>query len=261
MGRYVEDQETIARTSKNQDLYQDIYSSLPSSNVLVPNNESEIDISKLKELTENREGYRRIKDYQSVLNTPASEDEHEEYDIYEDIDNKIYDINQILEDAKSKRVLTDREKYHNLRNTQYNILSKLDLDEKINEDSEEMVTDFFTKDKTGNDFITALHNELTETKGDAVASNKTSADLFDNLKGEGDTILTEAVKEDKIKTVPSGEDSTFYTNHLSFTKDDFEGLQTLQTTVKKNNRLIKVLITIFTIILIAVIAVLIYTLL
>ena len=262
MERYFTDQEEIARTSKNQDLYQDIYTDLPSSNVTVLNNESEIDISKIKELVQNREGYKRVKDYQTVLNTPSLDEDNEEYDIYEDIDNKIYDINMILEDAKSKRGPSDREKYRSLRNTQYDILSKLNLNEAAEPDPEdEMVTDFFTQDKTMKDFITSLHTEVTGGEEKTLSQTKTSVDLFADLKGSDNTILTEAITEEKAKTVKttSEEDETFYTSHMNFTKEDFEGFQNLQSTVKKNNKLIKVLIAILTVIIIAVAGFVVFT--
>lgn len=258
MERYFTDEEESAvRTRKNQDLYQKIYNDndLTSSNVTVLDNASEIDISKIKELVQNREGYKRVRDYQSVLKTPSMEDEQEEYDIYEDIDNKIYDINMILEDAKSKRGTSEREKYRSLRNTQYDILSKLDLNEvgesENKDDEDEMATDFFTQDKTGKDFITSLH---TEMKGVDEKLVKTSADLFSDLRGSDDTILTEAITEETAKTVTTTtteEDETFYTSHMSFTKEDFEGFQNLQTTVKKNNRLIKILIAILIMLIVA----------
>jgi len=265
MQRYFNDQDEIARTKKNQELYDDIYSNVPSSNVAVLNNESEIDISKIKELSENREGYQRVKQYQSILNTSTLEEDKEEYDIYEDIDNKIYDINMILEDAKSRRAIPEREKYRNLRNTQFDILSKLNLNEESKNEMEndEMVTDFFTQDKVMKQLMTDINDEETEDTTSTEIEGKTSVDLFEDLKGKENTVLTEAISENKDNMTPvkNADDNTFYTNHLNFTKEDFEGFQNLQTTVKKNNKLIKGLITILTIILVAIVVVLAFAML
>ncbi|MDD4298877.1 MAG: hypothetical protein PHS98_04550 [Bacilli bacterium] len=251
MERYFSSHEVISRTKKNKDIYENIYDNLPSSSVAVLDNESEIDISKLEELTESREGYKKIKQYRSIVKNSDIEDDDEEYDIYEDIDNKIYDINMILEDAKSRRKIPEREKYRNLRNTQYNILSKLNLDEEPEED--EMATDFFTQENTINDLVTSITTKVDDNV-------KTSSDLFDNLRGGDNTVLTEPVK-DTGKYESNTYDNDFYTSGLSFTKEDFEGFQNLQTTVKKNNRLIKVLITVLTIVLVAIVAFLAFTLL
>jgi hypothetical protein len=258
MERYLSTQNESARTTKNKNIYDDLYNNnLPSSNVSLLDNESEIDISKINELVQNREGYKRVKEFESVLKPKILENDKEEYDIYEDIDNKIYDINMILEEAKSKRGTSEREKYRNLQNTQYNILSKLDLNENEEPEIDEMVTDFFTKDKAIKELMDDDVKEKTRSE------TKTSVDLFEDLKGNEDTILTEAISENKVNTHTKSteEDSTFYTNHLSFTKEDFEDFQNLQTTVKKNNLLIKVLITILTFVLAAIVIVLIFAIL
>jgi hypothetical protein len=259
MDRYNNDQDQGARTAKNQNLYGDIYSStLSSSNVALLDNESEIDISKIKELVQNREGYKRVKELEPVLQTKTAPLEEEKYDIYEDIDNKIYDINMILEEAKAKRPISDREKYRSLKNTQYNILSNLNLNEEKEED--EMVTDFFTQDKTMKSLATSLDNDKEE-KEKTRSETKTSIDLFEDLKGNNDTILTEPVREDSIAPKKADESSTFYTGYMNFTKEDFEDFQNLQTTVKKNNRLIKVLITTLIVVLVAIIISLVFAIL
>ncbi len=257
MERYVREHDEVKRTKKNQDLYEDIYNNAPSSTVSVLDNESEIDISKIKELIDSREGYNRVKKYQEIIQTKSIEEESEEYDIYEDIDNKIYDINKILEDAKAKREISEREKYRGLRNTQYNILSKLELNEEP--EKEEMATDFFTQDKT----IEKLMKEQEDHNSDDEEDDTTSKDLFDDLKSIGDTVLTEAVDPDKVEKTPKHEEeeSTFYTNRIAFANEDFEGLNNLQTTIKKNNKLIKVLITIVTFIVVAIIVFVTFTLL
>lgn len=257
MERYTNEYDETQRTAKNQDLYEEIYNNnVPSSNVTVLANESEIDISKIKELVENREGYNRLKKYQEIIKTDPILEEDKDYDIYEDIDNKIYDINMILEDAKLKRGVPEREKYRNLRNTQYNILSNLNLKEEVEE--EQMDTEFFTQDKT----FKKLKDE-TEEEQDDDEDDTTSKDLFDDLKGLGNTILTEAINPEQAKEASKEEtdEKEFYTNHLSFTKEDFEGFQNLHTTIKKNNKLIKVLITILTLVIVAVIVFVTFTLL
>lgn len=265
MERYFNSQDEVARTKKNQDLYEDIYTDLPSSSSRVPLNESEIDLSKIKELMANREGYKRVKEYEAIMNTKTIEDDDEEYDIYEDIDNKIYDINMILEEAKSKRVFSEREKYRSLRNTQYDILSKLNLNEEL-DNNDEMVKDFFTKDTEIKKLLTDITKEIPEDNKEdnsQLSQTKSSIDLFADLKGNENTILTKPVTEeesDQQSTVSDKTETSFYTNHLQFTKEDFEGFQNLQSTVKKNNILIKILISILTVVLIAIVAFIVFTL-
>lgn len=254
MERYSNESKEIPRSSKNQDLYENIYTSnVVSSNVTSLENESEIDISKVKELIENRDGYKRLKGYDSIIKTPKVE-VPQNFDSYEDTENKMYDINEMLEKARSNRTVSEREKYRTLRNTQYNILSKLDLSEAIADDK--MDTDFFTKDKTIEKFLTAVQDGVDEKSKNLT---KTALDLFEDLKGEDNTILTEAVNENtRIKPIKK-DDDTFYTSQMNFTKQDFEGFQNLQKSVKKNNRLIKFLVSFLVIVLLVIIFFAIYT--
>lgn len=79
MERYKVNQERTCRTQKNEALYEKIYEkALPSSDVALLDNESEIDISKIKDLVQQREGYKRIKEFESVLLKPNLEENDEE---------------------------------------------------------------------------------------------------------------------------------------------------------------------------------------
>jgi hypothetical protein len=106
--------------------------------------------------------------------------------------------------------------------------------------------------------MTELNEKTTKITNKTRENTKTSLDLFDNLKGNGDTVLTKPIKGDDVK--PQSEE-TFYTNALSFTKDDFEDFQDLQKTVNKNNTLMKFLISILVVVLIIVVLFLVLTIL
>jgi hypothetical protein len=235
----------LKRTQKNDHLYEKLYE-IDSTPVEVEllDNVKEIDISKIKEMIDNREEYKSMQKYRQIVKTEDAETEPT-YDIYEDIENKMYDINNILEKAKSKRD-PENEAGKKLRNTQYNILSKLDLNEAIKEQEEdaeieEMVTDFFTH---SGDLSKIIEKE------DEIEVDK-SGDLFSSLKSNNEnTVLTEPIKNEQIKNKEAKDeaelmkDNSFYTNVHSFVKEDFEELQHLQGVVKKNNKLIKIMITI-----------------
>jgi hypothetical protein len=260
MEKYYSNNNDLERSRKNNKLYEDINDSTPSTSVTLMDNVSEIDISKIKEMLSNREDYQRVKKYQDIVKKDDDEEEKTEYDIYEDIENKIYDINSILEEARSKRETNDeRENRRKLKSTQYNILSKLDLkamDEEDIKEKEEMVSDFFTNDK---DITKLIEKSVVEEKEEA--TEMTTTDLFASLKSTEDTIMTEPIinsdetKDEKIEledTVEEKQADTFYTNVMSFTKEDFEELHNLHTTVKSNNRLIRGLILVLIIIMLAI---------
>lgn len=225
--------ETLERTKKNKDLYNNIYAEelLTTASVKLLDNENVIDINKVKEMVNNREEYQKIKKYNEAMSTDIDEEETvSNYDIYDDIESRIFDINTILENARKQRS-TKPGFEKKLRNTQYDILNKLNLNE-VREDEEEMDNDFFGKDSDVNS-------------------------LFDQLKGSENTVVTKPIKDD-TKDIKSESDTSFYTNVMAFTKDDFDELKDLKKTVRKNNVLIKVLITILVLAILGIAAVIAY---
>ncbi|MGI6329898.1 MAG: hypothetical protein ACOXZR_03505 [Bacilli bacterium] len=239
--RYYKRKDCLVRTEKNDDLYNKIYEeTTPISRIDLLDNVSEIDVDKLKEMIGPIK--KESKEISKSFDLTASLEK--EYDIYEDIENKMYDINSILEKAKEQRGLDEKEKYKKLRNTQFNILSRLELNQEEEQVEGEMVTDFFTKEKD----LSNLMEMTRESKN--LSKTKSSTDLFSDLKGSDNTEITDPIEEaniniEEIKKASKEikpEENTFYTSVLPFTKEDFDGFQDLQGAIKTNNTLIKVLI-------------------
>lgn len=226
-------QESKPRSQKNEELYGNIYSRDLTSSEKTLNNEKEIDLANIGDLLREREGYGKVKDLKDLLPSEKTEEKfNPKY--YQDIDEKIYDINEMLKKARNQNEDLEREKYRKLINTQYNILSKLDLSEPF--ESEEMDTTFFTRDKLKN------------------------LDLLEELKGEEGTVLTEAVKTtDCEKYLNSKDENLFYTGYKNFSTQDFEEIKELKNKVKKNNGLIKFLIVLLVLIFISIIGLISYT--
>ncbi|NLD79251.1 MAG: hypothetical protein GX641_02885, partial [Mollicutes bacterium] len=126
-------QELKPRSQQNEELYGSIYTRDLLSSEKPLNNEKEIDLSNIKDLMIEREGYSRVKDLKDLLSFEKIEDKYDQK-YYQDIDNKIYDINEMLKKARSQNEDLEREKYRKLMNTQYDILSKLDLNEQFETD-------------------------------------------------------------------------------------------------------------------------------
>ncbi len=230
MDKYNIKNQGLKRSEKNAELYKKNVEETPTSRITLLDNISEINVSKIKEMINSRENYQNLKKYKDLINQETIEEEDNSYDIYEDIDAKMYDINNILEEAKNQKEETDDNKIRKLKNTQYNILSRLDLKENNTEVDEE--TDF-------------EENKLDK--------EETNSDLFDNLKETKNTLLINPIKQEdsnEIKEKPEiNSDNTFYTGALSFSKTDFEEIHNLQSTVKSNNKLMKILIWVFIILL------------
>ena len=109
-----ENNDSFSRVDKNQNLYDDMYSNTDYSNMVVIDDSNEIDISKIKEIidSENTKVSRASKnnfnkeEYDSI--TPVKPDEP-----------KVYDINEVLKEAKSRRDIfeeaTEKSKIENYK--------------------------------------------------------------------------------------------------------------------------------------------------
>lgn len=193
---YYQDLESYERVKRNQDLYKDLSKEISDlDNLPIPDNSNEIDLDGLKKIIYSRDEYRKEKERKEK---PQYETLKEE----EPNDKRIYDINVLLENAKSE----------------LNKNNEIAPDKKI---------------KTN--FLTDLEEEKIPYHEDAIEiSNMESVkkssdedslplDLLVDLKGEDNTVVTDPIIKDEvtmIKKIKDGE--TFYSGSFNFTKKDFE---------------------------------------
>lgn len=197
MDRYIESDEVLERTSKNDALYEELYKEkqTPRSNVTVLDNINEIDISKIKDIVNSREEYRKTRKYENLV-SPIDIDSYKKKNIeyqFDEIDNNDYDINQILLKKRSDRVYNKEEpKIRKISETQYDILKSLDIHE------DDVKPDYMTQENNLKDLLNTIAKSKTVNE---------STDLFANLKEES--------KEEEI-------DKSFYTNADTFSDLDFD---------------------------------------
>ena len=288
--------ELPSRVARNQSLYNELSMSdfsdmKPNDNVkVIENTGKRIDLSKIKDYLESNEEEKVqtksvvVKDDIDVI--PDNELFYEEKD---------YDINSILEKAKeNKESYYEDEKHKKLRDTQYDILSKIKVyDEEEKEADEEKVelnteeqtlidlintvtknkTDLLEELKKGteNTIVTSPINEesndkiiseaIEEAKNDSekiifsqeelekeLGPDKTEENLFKEFDFKEEKLEAPVEKKEdtfELKEVDNDEtnvknlDKSFYTNSMSFSKEDFEGFEELEKTVKKNNKMVK----------------------
>lgn len=129
MDRYDDGSNQIrtSRSDKNQELYQNIGKNERYTNFTDVTNANAIDLSRTNKNYRTREGYQQMKEYEPVIATPKVKKELEEFNyLYQDHENKIYDINNVLEEARKNRIEKDAlEEKRKLKNTSYNILASL----------------------------------------------------------------------------------------------------------------------------------------
>ena len=264
MERYNETLDEISetRTSKNKELY-DTISNGEFSRVKTNSN------FKVIETNGNNIDMEKIKKYIANLNQkPVAKREnlfteiHEEEVKEEKVEPRDYDINSVLEKARQGREINyERERYKKLHNTQYDILNQLKMYEKKDYEESEL-EEFNTDERTLIDLINTvtIHKDdmglLDELKSkdeentEVVPPMKPDIDKEDLKKeiikeieeNEKNKELekTQELKNLKEKESVSDIDKSFYTNSMTFSKEDFEGFEELEKSVKKNNVLVVV---------------------
>lgn len=231
MDRYKDETpELKKRTELKADLYRNDVDNLSrldlNSNISVLKDDaSNIDVDKIREMLDKR--YRENTPKRKSIEIDSHIDEYEEEsDLY---DTKEYDINEILAKAKTtKKVDYNEERLRKLTNTNQDILQNLNLSPKKDkyEEEQELMTLI--------DTITKLELENREK------AEKEASDLLNLNNTEEITNL----------------ENSFFTGNLAVTDKDYEDFKDLQSDIKSNSILIKVLIFIFIILFIAAIIIL-----
>lgn len=251
MDRYNNEVEenVSSRVNKNTSLYEDIKR---SSFTRVSNNDNirviessgkTIDINKIKKyILENKEEPRVRK----IITVP--EEKVETNNVPEE--KKVYDINSVLEKARKSRELDyENERHKKISEQGYNVLNKLKEYEKEEESYEE--DELNTEERTLVDLI----NTVTVHKGEVnlleeLMSTDKDEEVTSPIKEEQEKssilkeIQSKKLEEEKEKTQElvnlkqkiNDIDKSFYTNSMSFSKEDFEGFEELEKSVKKSGR-------------------------
>ena len=233
MNKYYEEPENImSRTNKNQDLYKDISKSelenysIRSNATVLGDNKNEIDVEKIKKILDTK--------YNELPKRKSIKIEEEPETVIEREDTKEYDIKAILEKAKVEKVVSyEEERLKKLRDTQFDILSNLDIN-KDNDEKEEI---------NQNDNLRELINTIAFNEKN---NNSDNFDILSDLKGDDDTEVFTAMKEleeDSIsekevleisekneiiedKTMTSKElEQSFYTKSNLLVNKDFEDVE------------------------------------
>ena len=170
--------EEYSRSSRNQELYKNIGSNQKYTNFT---DVSKIDAYSLKKNKKNyrtREGYKTIKEYTTVDKRPKAQKDLDEFNyLYQDHENRVYDINSVLEHAKENRKNRDElEEKRKLKNTNYNILASLNKEE-----LEKYRKDKVERNKPDEDDLRNLIDTITSKTLAGEISKETGVDLLSDL--------------------------------------------------------------------------------
>ena len=243
MERYYKkaDKPMNERSAKNQELYKSIYETGEYSNIegiATLDKTNEIDLSKIREMLEGREGYKREKKYRQIVKQeePIRQTLEEEVESFNE-EEKNYDIRDVLNKAKTERT-QPMDMHYNLNHTQYDILNKLNTEQE--------------KKKSENEELHELIHTITSSSSlHQMEDSDLSLSMFEDLKSVNNTMvgaagsmktLLEEEKEqykddDKVEL-----DQSFFTSSLNFKDDDFEEIREGDLEDKKNNILLNILL-------------------
>ena len=132
MDRYEDElkEERISRSDKNKELYQNIGSNTRYANISDITNANTYDISNVDQNSRTRENYQRMKEYSSIMPQPKIKRELEEFkNIYKEKENRVYDINSVMAEARKNRIDEEQESKRKLKNDKYNILLSMTKEE------------------------------------------------------------------------------------------------------------------------------------
>lgn len=133
MDRYNNDNlaNTSSRRDKNEELYKEVNSNVKYTNITDVAHANAYDISDTEISSKtSREDYHKLKDYAEITTELKEKKQLDEFNyLYKDKENKIYDINTVMEEARKNRVSSDEESKRKLQNTNYNILAGLNKEE------------------------------------------------------------------------------------------------------------------------------------
>ena len=135
------------RMIKNQELYHNFSNNMIYTNITDVTNANAYDITNTTNMNSaytTREAYQQMQKYQNGVVPPSKKELEDVNHLYPKKENKIYDINSVLEEArKNRQEKDDKEDKRRLKNNAYNILSgknKQELEKYREEKKKRMIT-------------------------------------------------------------------------------------------------------------------------
>lgn len=240
---YEKDIKTVpSRTSRNQELYKEISKTelnnyeVRSNATVIGEGKGNIDVEKIKSILDTH--------YKDAPKRKSIKLENIEETVKPVEETKEYDINVILNKAREgKEENYSEERNKKLRNTQFDILSSLNLDE---EEEKKETESHSIKEENASELQELINTiSINEKAIKDIQNGDDPLSLFEDLKGSDHTQtlkglkdnedLIEQTKETIFETVDKNEDEkttsldkSFFTKSTNFKKEDFEDFSDIE---------------------------------
>lgn len=263
MDRYNEEgsKTSYSRSDKNKTLYENINNNTIYTNVTDVSNSNAYDITNIDTTINTRESYHKIKGYRDVEVVPKVKKELDDFNyLYQNRENRVYDINMVLDEARKNREKDVNEDRRKLKNSNYNIitsLSKEDLERYRKERQNRVITPEQEELRSLIDTITSktLAGEIDKATSVDLLSDLMATNIMDKVPAvvdsddiddpDGDSHEEEVdakldlskqvldkgqleeikkIADDTSESILSddGVDKDFYTKSMDLTGEDFE---------------------------------------
>lgn len=257
MDRYRDkgDTKTYSRANRNQELYQNIGSNTRVANLTDVTNANAIDLDNASKITNTREGYHQMKEFRKDITVPKVKKELDDFNyLYQTRENRIYDVNRVLEEArKNRRTDDEKEEKRRLKNSNYNIITSLNPEElekyrqeKLNrvyranddansndDDIKELINTIASKTLAGeidqatgvnllSDLMaTSILDKVERQKEDTSVNLGLSREVLNKEQIEQVNKLDQEIVEENDSNLKEA-DSDFYTRSMDLSDKDFE---------------------------------------
>jgi len=227
------DIEEFQRSKKNAGLYKEVYGNYDDfENLPIPENTNEIDIENLKSLVGSRASKRKefFSNQDNFLDEEIIETPKEE---------KIYDINELLEIAKEENAKIKKE--IPVSKSVPNYLANLESDK----NTKDIILKYDGDDDddlpiVSNSFYSTSKINLEEGSD---SSSDLSLDILSDLKPNGDTTVSAPIKNEEYNTEELlKEKKEFFDGKLDFSNEDFDDDEDDEFHEEKNHLFLKVLL-------------------
>ena len=237
MDRYKDEMEPQSRTDLNQELYQNVSNNVVYTNITDVTNANAFEIQN-----------KQMQKYQNVEPIPRSRKELDDINyLYQKRENKIYDINSVLEEAHRNRQEKDeKEEKRRLKNNEYNILTGINKEEleKYREEKKkrlttpeeeeirELIDTIASKTLAGEiDKATSVNllsdlmatNVLDRVEGNKPEEKESTEEIDEKLSLSKKIFETSEIekKEETKENTKTEKDPDFYTRSMDLSDKDF----------------------------------------
>ncbi len=257
--RYVDETVTakpkMSRANKNRYLYDEVNNKIGYEEIDSFSHYNGFELDSTTPI-KTREEYQKAKDY-SFIYDDVKEEKKQEKEIEEE---RVYDINSVLEEARKNRVVSeDMEKKRKLQNAEYSILADLNKKyvskkERLGEDLEkegiQELIDTITSKTLAKDLEEA--DDGKDLMSDLMATSTLTELDPSELEGEiAKEILNETEEDDEVVVDDGRLVNSFYTKSMDLSEQDFEFKEEIMEE-NKEKRKILILVVLIILVLIAI---------